>query len=455
MTSLILKIFLCYWIAAGIVIALVDYRPHEQMHRAEVTGALTAALELHARNVISAFQSGGCAAARPLLAGPGEQMDLAAPDGSILCGAPPAGDVQSLVHKAQANAVPIALNLRSLRLVALAVRSPAGQPFVLILQTAYGAPLSPYGIRPGPTTVYISGVVTLLLAILVAVPIRRLRSAAREIAQGKLQTRVSLGVWSRRLLRIGRDDVVYGLIEDFNNMAERLDSLVDAQRVLFRDVSHELRSPLARLSVALELAREAGDPSMRAPLDRIEEEAARVNELIGQILSLSYMETLQEITQPASLSLTDLVSCILPDIQYEAAARRCQVTSRVLQEAQIVGDAELLHRAIENVVRNAIRYSPDGGIVEMCLDTALRDGAWLAVLRIADSGPGVPSDELPSILRPFYRVDKSRQRSTGGFGVGLAIADRAVKLHAGEIVASNRPEGGFLVEMSFPLAEGA
>jgi len=238
-------------------------------------------------------------------------------------------------------------------------------------------------------------------------------------------------------------------------MAERLQSLVAAQRVLFRDISHELRSPLARLSVALELARETGPSSMRAPLDRIEVETERVNDLIGQLLSLSHMETVQELSQTADFSLGDLVASIIPDVQYEANRSRCHVVATTLHECPVHGDPILLLRAIENVVRNAIRYTPENGVVEVDVEKVERNGSSLAVVRVADSGPGVPPDELISILQPFYRIDKSRQRTTGGFGVGLAIADRAVKLHSGEIRASNRPEGGLVVEMTFPFSQHA
>jgi two-component system sensor histidine kinase CpxA len=226
---------------------------------------------------------------------------------------------------------------------------------------------------------------------------------------------------------------------------------VSAQRVFLRDVSHELRSPLARLAVALELAREAGPQSMQAPLDRIENEAARVNDLVTQILSLSYMETVRDLSQSSSLSLGELVQSVIPDVEYEASGRRCRVVARVLQQCMVQGDPVLLHRALENVVRNAIRYTPEGGVVEIDVERVEQNGASRAVLRVGDRGPGVPCDELDSILQPFYRVDKSRQRNSGGFGIGLAIADRAVKLHAGEIKAWNRDEGGLVVEMTFPL----
>jgi len=450
MRSLILKIFLCYWIAAGVVIVVIDLNPHGLLHRQEASGALGSALRIHARAVLQAYEAGGCAAAGPLLSGSVEAMDLASTDGRLLCSSAPAGPFQSLIQSSLASKLPIATNFRSFQEVALAVSSPSGKSYVLLLKSEYPSPVF-YGLRPGTTTIAISGGVTLLLAILIAMPIRRLRGAARDIANGHLDARVRRGRFRWATTRFMPSDVLHGLITDFNHMAERLQSLVAAQRVLFRDVSHELRSPLARLGVALELAREAGAASMKAPLDRIEFEAASVNDLIGQLLSLSYMETVQELSQSANLSLGDLVASVIPDIQYEADGRRCHVVARTLQECTVHGDPVLLQRAIENVVRNAIRYTPEDGVVEIDVERVDRNGYSLAVLRVGDSGPGVPPDELQSILRPFYRVDKSRQQSTGGFGVGLAIADRAMKLHAGEITARNKPEGGLVVEMTLPL----
>jgi two-component system sensor histidine kinase CpxA len=462
MQSLILKIFLCYWIAAGIVIVVIDLRPHEQMHRLEVTEALATALRIHTHALLQAYEAGGCAAAAPLLSRSDsdsdsdseDTMDLASPDGTVLCSPAPASGLKSLIESASNSKHPIATNFRKFQVVALAVSSPSGKPYVVLLRSTFTTPI-PFGLVLGTTTVIISGVVTLLLAMLIAVPIRRLRCAARDIANGRLEARVQSGKAFGALANYPSSDVLSGLIVDFNHMAERLQSLVAAQRVLFRDISHELRSPLARLSVALELARETGPSSMQAPLDRIEVETERVNDLIGQLLSLSHMETVQELSQTADFSLGDLVASIIPDVQYEANRSRCHVVATTLHECPVHGDPILLLRAIENVVRNAIRYTPENGVVEVDVEKVERNGSSLAVVRVADSGPGVPPDELISILQPFYRIDKSRQRTTGGFGVGLAIADRAVKLHSGEIRASNRPEGGLVVEMTFPFSQHA
>jgi two-component system sensor histidine kinase CpxA len=451
MRNLVITIFLCYWVGATAVLLIMDRNVHVRMHHPQAKAALGSALALQADNTIHAYETSGCAVIQQPTSIPQDHVYLALADGTVLCGSAPASGMRSLVAEAVRSRVPEAKGFGAFQVVAQAGASPSGKIYVMLLKSAYLTPFSAFGFISSTTTFAISIVVTLLLAILITIPLKRLRSATCEIANGRLDTRVKLAGFYRWLPRLGGEDAIVGLAADFNHMADQLESLADAQRVLFRDISHELRSPLARLSVALELAREAGKPSMKAPLDRIEEEAARVNDLIGQLLSLAHMESLRELTEPANLSLSDLVESIMPDMEYEAVGRRCHVVARTSEDCLILGDPVMLQRAFENVVRNAIRYTPEDGIVEIDVERRERDGASFGVLRIGDNGPGVPSEELQSILRPFYRADKSRQRSTGGFGVGLAIANRAVNLHGGEIVVCNRPEGGLVVEMSFPL----
>jgi two-component system sensor histidine kinase CpxA len=234
-------------------------------------------------------------------------------------------------------------------------------------------------------------------------------------------------------------------------MAERLESLVGAQKLLLRDVSHELRSPLARLSVALELAREDADPELGKHLARMERETEKLNQLIGQLLALSSMEARDSLSTLETLSLNRLCEQILPDAEYEAQRRPCSVVLRQDAECSIQGDRELLCRAIENVVRNAIRYTaPNTEVTVRVRESSQQPERW-AMIEVTDEGPGIPDAELEHIFRPFYRLDVARSSSTGGFGVGLAITERAVRLHGGTLRAINRPEGGTCIEMKFPL----
>jgi two-component system sensor histidine kinase CpxA len=201
---------------------------------------------------------------------------------------------------------------------------------------------------------------------------------------------------------------------------------------------------------------------MEEQLDRIERETGRLNVLIGQLLSLSHLESSTRLPETQRLSLGSLVTDLLPDMDYEAQQRNCSVSfsslvpagSQAAPPPEVMGSPELLGRAVENVIRNAIAYTAEGTSVEILLRNEHRLGTRFAVLQVKDHGPGVPEASLKSIFRPFYRLDLSRQRSTGGYGVGLAITERAVRLHGGAVTARNAPQGGLIVEMRIPAASG-
>jgi two-component system, OmpR family, sensor histidine kinase CpxA len=247
-----------------------------------------------------------------------------------------------------------------------------------------------------------------------------------------------------------QSDEFKGLVHDFNHMAERLESMVGAHKLLLRDVSHELRSPLSRLSVALELAREDAGSELDEHLNRIERETQKLNQLIGQLLTLSSLEARENTSTFEPVSLNRICEEILPDAEYEAKQRPCSVVLEQSEECVVRGDRELLHRAIENVVRNAIRYTAADTQVAIRVYNEQQDETQWVCVEINDCGPGVPEAELDVIFRPFYRVDRARSFSTGGFGVGLAITERAVRLHGGTVRATNRADGGISVKMIFP-----
>jgi two-component system sensor histidine kinase CpxA len=314
----------------------------------------------------------------------------------------------------------------------------------------WGQDLLRFAFPPLPVAIVVGGIATFVLVLLVTRPVVRLRKAAHELAQGNLGARVA---GSEPQLRLFEADEIQALIHDFNHMAERLESLVSAQKLLLRDVSHELRSPLARLSVALELAREDAEPVMEAHLERIERETRNLNQLIGQLLTLSSMEAIEKTTNFAPISLTQLVEEIIPDATYEAQRRQSSVLFRASDPCVILGNQQLLHRAIENVIRNAIQYTEAGSEVEITLAVAEEPQGRMAVLDVNDRGPGIPEADIESIFLPFYRVDHARSPHTGGSGVGLAIAERAVKLHGGDLSAFNRPSGGATIRMRLPIAQ--
>lgn len=308
-------------------------------------------------------------------------------------------------------------------------------------------PLLHFAFPQLPVAIAVGGLTTFVLVLLFSRPLIHLRRAARQLAEGDLSARVEEG--SAKANRTQSDEL-QGLIHDFNHMAERLELLVGAQKLLLRDVSHELRSPLARLSVALELAREEGNSGMEIYLSRIEREAERLNQLIGQLLSLSSMEVLDRSSDFMPVSLNQLVEQIIPDAAYEAQQHQCRITFQSDDDFFVFGNHELLYRAIENIMRNAIRYTAPQTVVDIRLTEEREQNK--VVLEISDEGPGIPDEELNHIFRPFYRVDRARSPETGGFGVGLAIAERTIRLHKGEVVAMNRPTGGLMVRMTLQRA---
>ncbi|MHB8766625.1 MAG: ATP-binding protein [Deferrisomatales bacterium] len=303
--------------------------------------------------------------------------------------------------------------------------------------------LDPYGLglRLGAALAVIL-LASYLLARFLAAPIRELRRATRELAEGDLGARVGPALG-------GRQDETGALGRDFDRMAGRIEGLVGAQQRLLRDISHELRSPLARLNVALELARQKAGAEAGGSLDRIGREAERLNELIGQLLALTRMEREGGPGERVPVALDELVAGVAQDADFEARGRGRSVAVGRCDGATAEGSPELLRRAVENVVRNAVRFTAEGTAVEVSLARTAEGAARIAV---RDRGPGVPPEALTELFRPFYRVADARDRQTGGTGLGLAIAERAVRLHGGTIRAANAPGGGLEVTIELPSA---
>jgi len=265
-------------------------------------------------------------------------------------------------------------------------------------------------------------------------PVRRLRSAVDRLGRGDLTARAEES----------RKDELGDLAASFNRMADHIQTLLAAERRLLFDISHELRSPLARLSVAVELARTDDEGAL--PLDRIQKEADRLNSLIKQMLEVTRTEREPSRMKTERVRLDELVEELVDDCSIEARAHGCALDLRPAAPVTLDGDSELLRRAIENVMRNAIRYAPAKSQVEVSLEN---DGGW-AKIRVRDYGPGVPEEALPRLFDPFYRVEEDRDRRSGGVGLGLSIARRAVELHKGKLRASNASPG-LLVEIELPV----
>jgi two-component system sensor histidine kinase CpxA len=289
----------------------------------------------------------------------------------------------------------------------------------------------------------IVGLLCLWLARHLSSPVASLRKAARHLSDGDLTARVGPPVSRRR-------DELGDLARDFDGMAERLEALVDSQRRLLRDVSHELRSPLARLEVALELARNKAGEAAERPLDRIEREAHRLDSLIEQLLALDRLESGQMTPASEDVNLGALLEEVAADARYEARRAGRKVELQAEPGVRISGSTDLLRSAFENVVRNAVAYTRDGTTVEVeCrLEPAEEP---VAVIEVRDRGPGVSEKDLEHLFEPFYRVAEARDRQSGGIGLGLAITARAVRLHGGTIAARNRPDGGLEVTVRLPV----
>jgi two-component system, OmpR family, sensor histidine kinase CpxA len=287
-----------------------------------------------------------------------------------------------------------------------------------------------------------AGLVCYGLARYLSSPIGKLRKATQKFAEGDLQTRVGAEVGNRH-------DELASLARDFDEMAERIESLLDSQKRLTQDISHELRSPLARLNVALELAKQKSVNEATAPiLERIENESNRLNEMIGRLLMLSKLESGAQDYSKQNVNLTKLVENIASDADFEAQAKGKSVKILNKANCRVFGNENLLRSAVENVLRNAVRYTLEGTTVEV----SLSNGSETAEIVVTDCGGGVPEAELENLFRPFYRVGEARERKTGGIGLGLAIAERAVHAHKGTIKAANTKDG-LSVKIKLPVSE--
>lgn len=280
-----------------------------------------------------------------------------------------------------------------------------------------------------------------VLAWYLTQPVARLRMGFGRLAQGDFTTRLGPAMGRRR-------DEIADLAHDFDGMAVRLEELVSARDRLLADVSHELRTPLARLTLAIELARQ--DPArLQTSLERIGREAAKLDEMVGELLTLAKLESGQEHGEEY-FNFAAVVKAVVQDANYEASARGVRVTADIdpadeTFEWIALGNGRLVARAVENIVRNAVRFSPEGAVVRATL--RLKDGTF--ALAVTDEGPGVPEDSLATLFKPFVQGVSA---DGFGFGLGLAIAQRAILVHGGTIAARNRSPRGLEIAAALPAA---
>ncbi|MDQ3033974.1 MAG: ATP-binding protein [Myxococcota bacterium] len=284
----------------------------------------------------------------------------------------------------------------------------------------------------------VSGLVAFVLARHLSAPIEHLRRATHAIARGELSARAAP-------LTRGAHTELRSLAQDFDRMAARIEALVTSRQQLLADVSHELNSPLARLRVGLALARNRLGPEQSPILDQLERDTERMGALVEEIVTLSRLESMPRPHE--RLDLLAVLDEVVADVEFEARAAEVRVARAPSTSISILGDRESMRRALENVLRNAVRYAPPGSVIEIAIAEE-HDGS--RSLTIRDHGPGVPDEHLRSIFEPMFRVDLERDRSRGGSGLGLAIASRAVDLHGGAIEASNAVDGGLIVTIRLP-----
>jgi two-component system sensor histidine kinase CpxA len=327
--------------------------------------------------------------------------------------------------------------------VALRLNGQTGRQYVFATELPAG-PRAALGINRSAVVLQwgvallVSGFICFLLTRYLTTPILQLRTMSQKLASGDLSARTGSVLVQRR-------DEIGDLIRDFNAMASRIEELVSGQRQLISDVSHELRSPLARLNVALDLGRErkGDDPAFV----QMQEDMRLLDEMIGRLLTIAKLDISAAQVPMMDVDLADLLSQITRNAEFES--REPNGGIRLIPSGQCIvwGSAELLHSAIENVVRNAIRYTENGTCVEISMECENSSSVRLVV---RDYGPGIPEFELRNIFQPFYRVAGARDRQSGGTGLGLAITDRVVRIHGGTIRAENASPRGLRIEIVLP-----
>lgn len=337
---------------------------------------------------------------------------------------------------------PLPLRSHLLSLADQQISSPSGQSYVLrILPSRYIQsrfnPEALHGYRLLASFLIIL-LGSLWIARSIAKPIRVLHQASLDISEGKLDMRVSPHVGKRK-------DELGQLANAFDQMADKISDLLNSQQQLFRDISHEIRTPLTRQKLAIELARSAEDP--KSLLDKIEHQNQCIEDMINQLLTL--MQTNNQALQlNDKIKLADLLDNIIDNAELELASKQISVSRDWQGDTSVMGDTSLLMRALENLLINAIKYSPESSHLAVQIEEQDQQVRFI----LCDEGPGIPEEELAFILKPFYRADKSRNRGTGGFGLGLAISSQIVRKHGGDIRLVNRIPKGLRVEVSLPKA---
>jgi two-component system sensor histidine kinase CpxA len=454
MRSLFLKIFLWFWATAVLtgVALMLTFVLQPQGVPARWHAALGETARVYGKAAVAELERGGPSAAAAYLGDLHNQAHTSAclftHDGAEIAG-DDCASFRGLIRSTGELARPEFGMHRGIARVALRVEGKSGASYLFATElpagprAAFGASLLGLALH-WSVAFLVSGLICYLLAQYLTQPILRLREASRELAAGRLSTRAAAGTENRR-------DELGELVRDFNSMGDRIENLVSSQRQLISDVSHELRSPLARLTVALDLARErkGNDPAFL----QMEKDFERLSDIIARLLTVARLDASPAPMEMSRLNFGALVADVVADAEFESHDRKCVVRFSTDHEIEVRGSGDLLRSAVENIVRNAIRYTAAGTAVDVSLRLRNSAQSASALLMVRDHGPGVPESDLANIFRPFYRVADARDRQSGGVGLGLAIAERIARLHGGKVGASNAADGGLLVEFEIPVAE--
>lgn len=291
----------------------------------------------------------------------------------------------------------------------------------------------------------VSGIICFLLARYLTRPLKTLCLATQNISQGYFHDSIPPEILVKK-------DEIGELGRHINQMSGHLEMVILTQQRLLRDISHELRSPIARLQIALELAHRRSNNLISYELERMETEIERMNDLVSQSLSLAHLNNQFSLEDKCRLDLNRLVREAVTNADYEAQDKQSSVTLSEFIHCHIEGNYELLFSAIENILRNAVHYTRPQTTVEAAINTMVKKSPDTVIITIRDYGTGVPEVDIESLFKPFFRSETARTNDSGGFGVGLAIADRAIYLHNGKISVENAPGGGLLMTIYLPIA---
>ena len=450
MRSLYWKIFLSFWLASTLIIVSTAWVTSELALKSAIPAREKVFMDSYANAAVTTYESGHAPALKKWLKHAGNvhnmTLYLLTHSGQLIGNKPAPPEIRQIAHDHLHDTLNEGLLTFGNIIISHEILSTSGGAYRLAAIS--NTPLSHF-IQitwEGLTirlliAVFFSGLMCYLLSIYLTKPLRSLSLAAKSIATGQLNTRVGQFKGHYR-------DEIAELSHEFDRMAETIEEMIQSKERLLQDISHELRSPLARLQIAIELGRTKSNNMAIQEFSRMEEECIRLNSLIGEILDYARLNQALYPLKRTKVDVPKLIQHIVDDANFEFGQTKTRVQLKTINKCNLLVDEPLIHRAIENILRNALRYSPNKALVK--IDVSLNSAKDNLIIEIIDKGPGIPEDQIEKIFNPFYRVDTSRTKKTGGFGLGLSIAQQALQLHHGNIHIQNQKPHGLSVRLSIP-----